>query len=212
MIYQHPSLKIINHPLILQKLSIMRNKETDNKLFRELLKELSALMVYEITRDVKVITQTIQTPLAPTDGFKLAKPIVIVPILRAGLIMADGILNLIPMARVGHIGLYRNEKTLQPVQYFCKLPTNLSKSLTIVIDPMLATGNSAAHSIEIVKARGAKDIKFVCLIACPEGFNVFNKIHPDIPVYTAFIDKRLNKKGYIIPGLGDAGDRLFGTE
>jgi len=190
----------------------MRNKETDNKLFRELLKELSALMVYEITRDVKVITQTIQTPLAPADGFKLAKPIVIVPILRAGLIMADGILNLIPMARVGHIGLYRNEKTLQPVQYFCKLPTNLSKALTIVIDPMLATGNSAAHSIEIVKKRGAKDIKFVCLIACPEGFRVFNKLHPDIPVYTAFIDKRLNKKGYILPGLGDAGDRLFGTE
>jgi len=207
----NPRLKIVKHPLILQKLTIMRNKKTDNKLFRELLNELSALMAYEITRDVKLCTNEIETPLGKTIGYKLAKPIAIVPILRAGLIMADGILNLIPMASVGHIGIYRDEKTLRPVEYFCKLPKNINKALTLVIDPMLATEHSAAKSIEIIKERGGADIKFVCLISCPEGFKVFNKEHPDIDVYTAFIDEKLNKKGYIVPGLGDAGDRLFGT-
>lgn len=212
MTINHLKFNVIKHPLILQKLTIMRKKTTDNKTFRETLKELSALMVYEITRNVEVASNLIQTPLGAATGYNLIQPIVIAPILRAGLIMADGILNLIPTARVGHIGLYRNHKTLQPVEYFCKLPSNLSKSLTLIIDPMLATGNSAAKSADIIKKHGGKNIKFVCLISCPEGFEVFNKRHPDIDVYTAHVDKKLNKKGYIIPGLGDAGDRLFGTE
>ncbi len=205
-------LNIVKHPLILEKLSIMRDKRTDPKTFRELLKELSALMVYEITRNIDVLQYKVKTPMCDTSGVKLAKPIVIVPILRAGLVMADGILNLIQTAKVGHIGLYRDEKTLKPVEYFCKLPKKIDQSLTIIIDPMLATGFSAAKSIDIIKKRGCKDIKFVCLIACPEGYKSLHALHPDIDIYAANLDEKLNNKGYIIPGLGDAGDRLFGTE
>jgi len=207
-----PKFTVIKHPLIQEKLSVMRDSSTPPKMFRELLKELSALMVYEITRDIGLIKYRMQTPLCQTNGFRLAKPVVLVPILRAGLVMADGILNLIQTAKVGHIGLYRDEKSLKPVEYFCKLPKNLGKSITIIIDPMLATGFSAAKSIEIVKKRGGKDIKFVCLISCPEGYKALHKLHPDIDIYTANLDDRLNQRGYILPGLGDAGDRLFGTE
>lgn len=207
-----PKFTVIKHPLIQEKLSVMRDAKTNPKLFRELLKELSALMVYEITRNIETVKYKMRTPLCTADGFKLAKPVVIVPILRAGLVMADGILNLIQNAKVGHIGLYRDEKTLQPVEYFCKLPKTISESITIIIDPMLATGYSAAKSIEIVKKIGGKDIKFVCLISCPEGYKALHKLHPDIEIFTANLDDKLNNRGYILPGLGDAGDRLFGTE
>ncbi len=204
---------VIDHPLIQHKLTMLRDKNTGPKEFRELLEEISSLMVYEITRDLPLEEIEIETPLKRTKGKVLTnKEIGIVPILRAGLVMAEGILKLLPSAKVGHIGLYRDHETLQPVQYYTKLPEDIDKREVIVVDPMLATGGSAIAAISILKARKVKKIKFVCLIASPEGVKALEESHPDIEIYTAAIDEYLDENGYIVPGLGDAGDRLFGTK
>lgn len=205
------NLVLVNHPLIQAKLTKLRDKRTDRLQFREILEELTALMVYEITRDFPVRPVEVETPFERTQGVELARPVVLVPILRAGIVMLDGVLSLIPSARVGHIGLYRDPATLKPVQYFVKLPPNLGEALVIVVDPMLATGGSAVHAVTLVKERGGKDIRFLCLVAAPEGVRAMAEAHPDVPVYAAALDRELDSHGYIRPGLGDAGDRLFGT-
>lgn len=203
----------IKHPLILHKLAIIRDKNTGSKDFRELVEEVAMLMAYEVTRDIQTKEVEIQTPICTTKCQMLAgKKLAIVPILRAGLGMVDGMLKLIPAAKVGHIGLYRDEETLQPVEYFCKLPQDIQERDVIVTDPMLATGGSAIDAISLLKKRGAKNIRLMCLIAAPEGVDAVIKAHPDVDVYVASVDERLNEKGYIVPGLGDAGDRLFGTK
>ena len=204
-------LTIVDHPLIQAKLTRLRDKSTDRLQFRRILEELTALMVYEITRDFPTRPVQVETPLERTQGVELARPVVLVPILRAGIVMTDGVLNLIPTARVGHIGLYRDPNTLQPVQYYLKLPGNVKEALVIVVDPMLATGGSAAAAVRLVKERGARDVRFLCLVAAPEGVRAFRATHPEVPVYAAALDRELNEHGYILPGLGDAGDRLFGT-
>lgn len=205
-------VNIITHPLIQHKLTLMRQKDTGAKDFRELLDEISMLMAYEISRDFPTETIEIETPIAKCKSNVLAgKKVAVVPILRAGLGMVNGIINLIPAAKIGHIGLYRDEKTLEPVEYFCKMPKDIDERLLIVVDPMLATGGSAAEAITMLKKRGAKSMLFMCLLAAPEGIKVFNERHPDVPIYTACVDERLNEKGYIVPGIGDAGDRIFGT-
>lgn len=204
---------VIDHPLIQHKLTMLRDKNTAPKEFRELLEEISSLMVYEITRDLSLEETEIETPLKRTKGKVLInKEIGIIPILRAGLVMAEGILKLLPSAKVGHIGLYRDHETLQPVQYYTKLPEDIDKREVIVVDPMLATGGSAIAAVSILKARKVKKIKFVCLIASPEGVKAIEESHPDIEIYTAAIDEYLDENGYIVPGLGDAGDRLYGTK
>ena len=204
---------IFDHPLIQHKLSIMRQKDTGCKEFRELLDEISMLMVYEVTRDLPTEDVQIETPICATNAKMLAgKPIGIIPILRAGLGMVDGILNLIPNAKVGHIGLYRDPETLKPVEYYCKLPDDAEHRQLIVLDPMLATGGSAAAAITFIKERGCNNIRLVNLIAAPEGIEYMQKAHPDVDIYVAACDERLNDHGYIVPGLGDAGDRLFGTK
>ncbi|MCX7846310.1 MAG: uracil phosphoribosyltransferase [Dictyoglomaceae bacterium] len=204
---------VIDHPLIQHKLTILRDKNTGPKEFRELLEEISSLMVYEVTRNLPLEEIEIETPLKRTKGKVLAnKEIGIVPILRAGLVMAEGILRLLPSAKVGHIGLYRDHETLQPIQYYTKLPEDIDKREVIVVDPMLATGGSAIAAVSILKAKKVKNIKFVCLIASPEGIKALESSHPDIDIYTVAIDEYLDENGYIIPGLGDAGDRLFGTK
>ncbi len=202
---------LVNHPLIQAKLTRLRDRRTDRLQFRQILEELTALMVYEITRDFPLREVAVESPLEPTVGVELARPVVLVPILRAGIVMLDGVLSLIPSARIGHIGIYRDPKTLNPVEYYAKLPGNLGDALVIVVDPMLATGGSAAHAVGIVKARGAQDVRFLCLVAAPEGLKVLQEAHPDVPVYAAALDRELDSHGYIRPGLGDAGDRLFGT-
>jgi uracil phosphoribosyltransferase len=203
----------IKHPLILHKLAIIRDKNTGSKDFRELVEEVAMLMAYEVTRDIQTEEVEIETPICTTKCQMLAgKKLAIVPILRAGLGMVDGMLRLIPAAKVGHIGLYRDEETLQPVEYFCKLPQDIEERDVIVTDPMLATGGSAADAITLLKKKGAKNIRLMCLIAAPEGVEAVTKAHPDVDVYIAAIDEKLNEKGYIVPGLGDAGDRLFGTK
>lgn len=202
---------LVNHPLIQAKLTRLRDRRTDRLQFRQILEELTALMVYEITRDFPVREVAVESPLEPAVGVELARPVVLVPILRAGIVMLDGVLSLIPSARIGHIGIYRDPKTLKPVEYYAKLPGNLGDALVIVVDPMLATGGSAAHAVGIVKARGAQDVRFLCLVAAPEGLKVLQEAHPDVPVYAAALDRELDSHGYIRPGLGDAGDRLFGT-
>jgi uracil phosphoribosyltransferase len=203
----------ISHPLILHKLSFIRDKKTGSKDFRELVEEVAMLMAYEVTRDMQVKTVDIETPICTTKCKMLAgKKVAIVPILRAGLGMVDGMLKLIPAAKVGHIGLYRDEKTLQPVEYFCKLPQDIEERDIIVTDPMLATGGSAIDAITLLKKRGAKYIRLMCLIGAPEGVNAVQEAHPDVDIYLASIDEKLNENGYIVPGLGDAGDRLFGTK
>ena len=203
----------ITHPLILHKLAFIRDKSTGAKDFRELVEEVAMLMAYEVTRDMQVEEVEIETPICKTKCNVLAgKKMAIVPILRAGLGMVDGMLKLIPAAKVGHIGLYRDEKTLQPVEYFCKLPLDIEERDVIVTDPMLATGGSAVDAITLLKKRGAKNIRLMCLIAAPEGIEAVTAAHPDVDVYVAAIDERLNENGYIVPGLGDAGDRLFGTK
>ena len=204
-------LTIVDHPLIQAKLTRLRDKSTDRLQFRQILEELTALMVYEITRDFPTRPVQVETPLERTQGVELARPVVLVPILRAGIVMTDGVLNLIPTARVGHIGLYRDPNTLQPVQYYLKLPGNVKEALVIVVDPMLATGGSAAEAVQLVKQHGAEDVRFLCLVAAPEGVRAFRATHPEVPVYAAALDRELNEHGYILPGLGDAGDRLFGT-
>lgn len=207
-----PNLHVISHPLIQQKLSLARDKHTENDRFRRLLAEIAGLMVFELTRDYPVEQQTVDTPLGPADGAVLATEITLVPILRAGLGMADGILRMIPQARVGHLGIYRDETTLEPVVYYNKLPPNVAETEVIVIDPMLATGGSCSRAISAVKQVGAMRIKLLCLVAAPEGIARMSHDHPDVAVYTAAVDRQLNSEGYIVPGLGDAGDRLFGTE
>ena len=203
----------INHPLILHKLAIIRDKKTGSKDFRELVEEVSMLMAYEVTRDLATEEVEIETPICKTKCKMLAgKKMAIVPILRAGLGMVDGMLKLIPAAKVGHIGLYRDEETLQPVEYFCKLPQDIAERDVIVVDPMLATGGSAADAITMLKRRGAKNLRLMCLISSPEGIEFVQKEHPDVDIYVAGIDEKLNEHGYIVPGLGDAGDRLFGTK
>lgn len=203
----------IAHPLILHKLSFIRDKNTGSKEFRELVEEVAMLMAYEVTRDMKTETVEIETPICKTKCKILAgKKVAIVPILRAGLGMVEGMLRLIPAAKVGHIGLYRDENTLQPVEYFCKLPQDIEERDIIVTDPMLATGGSAIDAISLLKKKGAKYIRLMCLIGAPEGVKAVQEAHPDVDIYLASIDEKLNEKGYIVPGLGDAGDRLFGTK
>jgi uracil phosphoribosyltransferase len=203
----------IGHPLILHKLAFIRDKKTGSKDFRDLVSEVSMLMAYEVTRDFQMEEVEIETPICKTKCNMLAgKKVAIVPILRAGLGMVDGMLKLIPAAKVGHIGLYRDEETLQPVEYFCKLPQDIVERDIIVVDPMLATGGSAADAITLLKDKGAKNIRLMCLISAPEGIKHVTSVHPDVDVYVASIDEKLNEHGYIVPGLGDAGDRLFGTK
>jgi len=204
---------VVAHPLIKHKLTLMRRKETSTVNFRALLSEISMLLAYEALRDIKLTEEDIETPLAKikapvVDGKKL----VLVAIMRAGAGIVDGMLKIVPNARVGHIGLFRDPKTLEPVEYFYKVPNDLSDRDVIVCDPMLATGNSAVAAVERVKKSKPASLRFVCLLACPEGVATFEKGHPDVPIYTAAIDERLNDHGYIVPGLGDAGDRLFGTK
>lgn len=203
----------ITHPLIQHKLAIIRDKNTGSKDFRELVEEVAMLMGYEVTRDIQTKDVEIETPICKTTCRMLAgKKLAIVPILRAGLGMVDGMLKLIPAAKVGHIGMYRDEETLQPVEYFCKLPQDIEERDVIVTDPMLATGGSAIDAIDALKKRGAKSIKLMCLISSPEGAKAVQNAHPDVDIYLAGLDEKLNENGYIVPGLGDAGDRLFGTK
>ncbi|AEI14714.1 uracil phosphoribosyltransferase [Flexistipes sinusarabici DSM 4947] len=204
---------IIKHPLIEHKLTYIREKHTSKKEFKELVDEVALLMAYEITKDFSLQEIEISTPICKTKSKVVSgKKVVLVPILRAGLGMVDGILKLIPSARVGHIGLYRDEKTLKPVSYYFKIPSNCEDREFILVDPMLATGGSAVAAADMLKKAGAKNIKFMCLIAAPEGVEKFCKAHPDVKVYAAGLDEKLNEHGYIVPGLGDAGDRLFGTK
>lgn len=204
---------VIDHPLIQHKLTMIRDKNTGPKDFRELVDEVSLLMAYEVTRDMPLEEVEVETPICTTKGYTISgKKVGVVPILRAGLGMVSGILRLIPTAKVGHIGLYRDPETLQPVEYYCKLPADSEERSLIVIDPMLATGGSAAAAIQFIKDRGCASIKLMCLLAAPEGIAVMQKAHPDVDIFTAAIDEHLNDHGYIIPGLGDAGDRLFGTK
>ncbi|MEW9094461.1 MAG: uracil phosphoribosyltransferase [Clostridiaceae bacterium] len=203
----------IGHPLILHKLTLIRDKNTGSKEFRELVEEVAMLMAYEVTRDLELEEVEIETPICKAKCRMLAgKKVAIVPILRAGLGMVDGMLSMIPAAKVGHIGLYRDEETFKPVEYFCKLPQDIGERDIIVTDPMLATGGSAVDAIASLKAKGAKYIRLMCLIAAPEGIKAVEMAHPDVDIYVASIDEKLNEKGYIVPGLGDAGDRLFGTK
>ncbi len=206
------NVHILNHPLIQQKLFYLRDERTINLHFRAMLNEVAGLMVYEVTRNLAIRERDLQTPLEKTTGFVLARPVTLIPILRAGLAMCDGILNLIPKARVGHVGLYRDKETLKPVEYYLKFPNDLAESEIIVIDPMLATGGSGVAAIDVVKKHGGHSISFVCLVAAPEGISTFHTAYPEIPIYTAALDRQLNEKGYILPGLGDAGDRIYGTE
>ncbi len=204
---------IFDHPLITHKVSIMRDKNTVSKDFRQLLQEISLLMGYEVTRDLPLTDVEIETPICKTTQKMLAgRSIGVVPILRAGLGMVDGILTLVPTAKVGHIGCYRDHKTAQPVEYYCKLPADAEEREIIVVDPMLATGGSAIMAINFIKAKGVKNIKFMCLIAAPEGVKALQEAHPDVDIYIAAMDERLNENKYIVPGLGDAGDRIFGTK
>lgn len=204
---------VLDHPLIQHKLTYIRDKRTGTKEFRELVDEVAMLMAFEITRDLSLQETTIETPVTESKAYILSgKKIGIIPILRAGLGMVDGMLNLLPAARVGHVGLYRDPETLQPVEYYIKLPKDISERELIVMDPMLATGGSANDAIHSIKKRGAKNIKLMCLVAAPEGIELLQKEHPDVDIYLGALDDRLDKNGYIIPGLGDAGDRLFGTK
>ena len=204
---------IVNHPLVQHKLSIMRNKNTGAKDFRELLSEITTLMGYEITRDFPMEEIEIETPMQKMKAkFISGKKVAIVPILRAGLGMVDGLVSLLPVAKIGHIGLYRDEQTHKPVVYYCKLPQDIEERLVIVVDPMLATGGSSCDAIQMLKERGCNNIRLLCLVAAPEGVRAVQKEHPDVDIYTAALDEKLNENYYILPGLGDAGDRLFGTK
>ncbi len=203
----------IDHPLVQNKMAHLRDKETGTKAFRELVGELAMLMGYEVTRNLPLVESTVETPIATATVKVLAnEKIAIVPILRAGLGMADGMMNLIPNAKMGHIGLYRNPDTLRPTGYYCKLPQDIAERETIIVDPMLATGNSAIEATRLVKQHGSNSIRFVCLLGCPEGLRAMQQAHPDVDIYVADVDEKLNEHGYIVPGLGDAGDRLFGTK
>ena len=206
-------VEIVEHPLIQHKISLMRDRRTGTKEFRDLVSEVATLLCYEATRDLPLEEVEVETPIALARTKVLAgRKLALVPILRAGLGMVDGMLNLIPAAKVGHIGLYRNEETLQPVEYYCKLPKDIAEREVIVLDPMLATGGSAADAISLIKQRGARHIKFIGLIAAPEGLKALHAAHPDVDIYVGALDEKLNDQGYIVPGLGDAGDRIFGTK
>jgi len=206
-------LTVVDHPLVQHKLSLMRDKETSTASFRRLLREISHLLAYEVTRELEMTTRRIETPLKTIDAPVLeGKKLALISILRAGNGLLDGILDLIPAARVGFIGLYRDEETLQPVQYYFKVPENLEDRVVIAVDPMLATGNSSVAAIDLLKEAGAKNIRFLCLLAAPEGIARMRDAHPDVPIVTASVDEKLNEHGYIVPGLGDAGDRMFGTK
>lgn len=206
-------VNVIDHPLIQHKLTMMRKKTTGTKDFRELLEEISMLMTYEITRDFPLKDVEIETPVAKCVGKELAdtRKVCVVPILRAGLGLQSGVVNMIPAAKIGHIGLYRDPETLKPVEYYCKMPSDIAERTMLVVDPMLATGGSAAAAITMLKEKGAKKLILMCLVAAPEGVKVINDEHHDVPVYVAAVDEKLNEHGYIVPGLGDAGDRIFGT-
>ena len=204
---------LFNHPLITHKLTIMRRRETGSKDFRQLLDEITMLMGYEITRDLPLEDVMIDTPIAPMQAQRISgKKLAIIPILRAGLGMVDGMLSLVPVAKVGHIGLYRDPETHLPVEYYCKLPTDIGERIVIVVDPMLATGGSASDAISMLKAKGVNSIRLMCLVAAPEGVAKVQADHPDVDIYAAGLDECLNEHAYIVPGLGDAGDRLFGTK
>ena len=201
----------MKHPLIMHKISILRNEATPVKEFRELVNEIALLMGYEATRDLDMVERPVKTPICETNGKFISKQVALVPVLRAGLGMVDALMSLIPAAKVGHIGLYRDPETHVPVEYYCKLPNDISERQAIVLDPMLATGGSAAAAIDFLKEHGAKRIKLMCIIAAPEGVEAVTKAHPDVEVFCGVIDEKLNENCYIVPGLGDAGDRLFGT-
>ncbi len=204
---------IMEHPLIQHKIGIIRRQETGSKDFRQMISEIAMLMCYEATRNLKLVDVEIETPICRMTAKELeGKKLAIVPILRAGLGMVDGMLTMIPAAKVGHIGLYRNEETLEPVEYFCKLPKDCAERDVFVVDPMLATGGSASAAITMLKAKGVRHIRFMCIIAAPEGVERMQKDHPDVDLYIGAMDERLNEAGYIVPGLGDAGDRIFGTK
>ena len=204
---------IMEHPLIQHKIGIIRRKDTGSKDFRHMISEIAMLMCYEATRNLKLVDVQIETPICRTTVKELeGKKLAIVPILRAGLGMVDGMLTMIPAAKVGHIGLYRNEETLEPVEYYCKLPKDCAERVVFVVDPMLATGGSASAAITMLKAKGVKNIRFMCIIAAPEGVERMQKEHPDVDLFIGALDERLNEIGYIVPGLGDAGDRIFGTK
>jgi uracil phosphoribosyltransferase len=202
---------LIDHPVVQTKLTELRDFHTDHQKFRALLDEVAALMVYEVTRDWPTRPRPVQTPMERSTGRVLARQVTLVPILRAGLGMADGVLRLLPEARLGHLGVYRDEKTLEPVSYYKKLPPDIAGTEVLLIDPMLATGGSGSAAVSVLKEAGVQSMKFVCLVAAPEGIAALHRQHPEVPIYTAAIDRQLNEKGYILPGLGDAGDRLFGT-
>lgn len=206
-------LTIVTHPLVQHKLTLMRDRDTPTAVFRQLLREISQLLAYEVTRELPMTTKRIETPIQAMDAPTLAgRKMALVSILRAGNGLLDGILELVPSARVGFVGLYRDEETLEPVQYYFKAPEQLDERLVIAVDPMLATGNSSAAAVDLLKAKGATDIRFLCLLAAPEGIARMKDAHPDVPIVTAALDERLNERGYIVPGLGDAGDRMFGTK
>ena len=208
-----PHLNVIDHPLIRHKLTIMRKKDTSTSSFRRLLREISLLLAYEVTRELETTNISIETPLCEMDAPQIeGKKLALISILRAGNGLLDGILELVPAARVGFIGLYRDPETLQPVKYYSKVPKELDSRMTIVVDPMLATGNSSAAAIDMLKAEGANNLRFLCLLAAPEGVERMRQAHPDVPIYTASLDSHLDEHGYIVPGLGDAGDRMFGTK
>ena len=208
-----PDLRIVDHPLIQHKLTLMRDKGTPSAVFRQLLREISTLLAYEVLRDLALTSKTIETPLTDMEAPVLAgKKLCFVSILRAGNGLLDGMMDLVPSARVGHVGLYRDPETLRPVEYYKKLPSGLAERRVIVVDPMLATGNSSAAAVSRVKEAGAQQLSFVCLLAAPEGVETFAREHPDVPMFTAALDSHLNDHGYIVPGLGDAGDRMYGTK
>jgi uracil phosphoribosyltransferase len=206
------NLTLIEHPFVKRDLTVLRNRMTPSHQFRAVLRRTASLMAYEVTKDLPIKTTSIETPLERTTGYQIGTPVVLVPILRAGLGLVGGFVEIIPDARVGHIGLYRNEETLEPVDYYFKVPRNLNKALVIVLDPMLATGGSGVAAISFLKKKGARTIRFVSLVAAPAGVRAISKSYPDVRIYTCALDRALNKNGYIMPGLGDAGDRLFGTE
>ncbi|MCL1996092.1 MAG: uracil phosphoribosyltransferase [Defluviitaleaceae bacterium] len=207
------NLEIVKHPLIDHKISMIRKKETGNKEFRELVHELASIICYEATRETPTQAQAIQTPVEDSTGYFIAQKFAVVPILRAGVGMVDGIVKFFPAAKIGHIGLYRDPSTLNPVKYYVKLPSDINEREVFLVDPMVATGGSAIEAINILKENGAQKIKVLCLVSCPEGVEKIGKLHPDVKIYTAAHDEKgLNSKGYIVPGLGDAGDRIFGTQ
>ena len=208
-----PHLTHVTHPLVQHKLTLMRDKTTPTAVFRQLLREISQLLAYEVTRELPMTTRSIDTPMQTMDApVLMGKKLALISILRAGNGLLDGVLELIPSARVGFVGLYRDEETLQPVQYYFKVPTELEDRMVIAVDPMLATGNSSIAAIDLLKKAGAKNIRFLCLLASPEGIKAMKDAHPDVPIVTASVDSHLNDNGYIVPGLGDAGDRMFGTK